>query len=90
MKRGAWIKDKMRVHKTSAACGFRLIRVFTAEHNASRFSAYVDDLSKQLKRGRGNRKFYLKLRRHRRNEKALYLAQQPDTGRGDGITWPTA
>lgn len=90
MNRGAWIKDKKRVHKMSTAGGFRLIRVFTVEHNARRFRTYVDELSKQLKRGRSHRKFRLRIRLRKHKEKALYLAQQPDTGRGDGITWPTA
>lgn len=90
MNRGAWTKDKKRVPKMTTAGGFRLIRVFTVEHNAHRFRTYVDELSKQLKRGRSHSKFQLRVRRRRHKEKALYLAQQPDTGRGDGITWPTA
>lgn len=84
MNHGAWIKDKKRVPKMVIAGGFRLIRAFTDEHNARRFRTYVDELGKQLKRGRSHRKFRLRIKRQRRNEKALYLAQQPDTGRGDG------
>ncbi|MBI5926334.1 MAG: hypothetical protein HY836_12115 [Aquabacterium sp.] len=84
MNRGAWIKDKKRVPKRGAARGFRLIRAFTEEHNLSRFRTYVDELGKQLKRAPSNRKFRLRIKRQSRNEKALYLAQQPDTGRGDG------
>lgn len=90
MIRGAWCRDKKRVAKMTVAGGFRLIRVFTDEHNLSRFRMYVDELGKQLKRGRSHRKFRLRMRRRNRQEKALYLAQQPDTGRGDGNAWPTA
>jgi|JI6StandDraft_1071083.scaffolds.fasta_scaffold364557_2 hypothetical protein len=84
MKKGAWIKDQTRVTKMTLADGFRLIRAFTDEHNVHRLRAHVDRLGRQLKLSPQHRKFRLRIRRQKRKEKALYLAQQPDTGQGDG------
>jgi hypothetical protein len=69
---------------------FRLIRVFSVEHNVQRLKAYAKRL-KRLQRARPeDRKFRLIVRRGAHKKNAPYLAQQPDTGRGDGITWPPA
>jgi hypothetical protein len=46
--------------------GFRLIRAFSIEHNARRFSRHVDRLDKEDRRTQSGRRFTIKLRRIRR------------------------
>lgn len=84
MKRGAWRNDEKRIPKLQTQGGFRLIRVFSAAHNAHRMVIYARKLERSLKLSKEHSRFYLRLRWRSRNEKAPYQAQQPDTGRGDG------
>ncbi len=46
--------------------GFRLIRSFSIEHNARRFSRHVERMGKQDRRTQSGRRFAMKLRRMRR------------------------
>jgi hypothetical protein len=73
-----------RVPSMQTESGFRLIRVFSDEHNAARFKVHVQRLTKQLALQPGAQKFRLVVKRARRNKNAPYQAQQPGTGRGDG------
>ncbi|TAK86604.1 MAG: hypothetical protein EPO09_19545 [Aquabacterium sp.] len=84
MIHGQWKTDKKRVSKLKTEGGFRLIRVFSIEHNADRLRVYARRLSKRLAIQPDQRKFRLVLKRSRRNKNAPYQAQQPGTGRGDG------
>jgi hypothetical protein len=84
MIHGQWKTNKKRVPKLQTESGFRLIRVFTVEHNAQRFRAFYERFGKRLAMRPDQRKFRLFIKRRRANKNALYQAQQPDTGQGDG------
>lgn len=80
---GQWCTDKKRTPKLRTSSGFRLVRVFSDQHNADRFRVHVKKLFKKFDLSRDQKKFRLKLRSRRRaKKKAPDLAQQPGTGRG--------
>ena len=72
---GSLVRRKVRTSPWKTSSGFRLIRVFTHEHNASRFRHHVDALERQFDRDRANKKFKLFIRRRRRAEAALKVRQ---------------
>lgn len=86
MNKGSWKRDNRRLSPLKTEGGFRLIRAYSPEHNASRIKVHVRKLRQRLVADPKNRRFRLRLKSQKRRakEKALYLAQQPDTGRGDG------
>ncbi|RZI78136.1 MAG: hypothetical protein EOP38_28020 [Rubrivivax sp.] len=50
MQHGLWKKPKKRVPKLQTESGFRLVRAFTAEHNARRFRAHYNRLIRGFRR----------------------------------------
>lgn len=80
---GQWIQDndgvlvrrKVRTSPWKTSSGFRLIRVFTIEHNASRFRHHVAAIERKFDRDRANKKFKLFIRRRKRAEAGMRAHQ---------------
>jgi hypothetical protein len=63
MEKGQWKRAAKRVPKLQTEGGFRLIRVFTPEHNVQRLSVYVARLAKRQGLAPGGLKWRLRMRR---------------------------
>lgn len=70
MIHGQWKKDTTRILKQQTKGGFRLVRVFSIEHNVSRLKVYCKRLQREIDCKPGAGRFRLFLRRRRRQQGA--------------------
>jgi hypothetical protein len=70
MHKGQWKKDTKRIPKLQTEGGFRLVRVFSIEHNAHRLGVYCKKLKREIDGKPGAGRFRLFLMRRRRQQVA--------------------
>lgn len=72
MNRGQWMKTRRRTSRVTTDFGFRLVRVFSIEHNANRLRVHTRKLKREADRKPGALRLKLFVRRRKREKAAQF------------------